>query len=1355
CSDADDCPEPAAYACVPFANSGSDLQNLCVPTGVCIDNDDDGFGFGPGCEDRDCDDDDPDTFPGADEVCDGVDNDCDGAEDDNPIDINSVCETGTPGACSTGTSFCVEGVLVCEQSQQSSPEICDNIDNDCDGLTDEDDDSEPLSEACYAGPVGTMDVGACRAGARICMDGRSTDCIGQVLPSAEVCDGLDNDCDGLTDEDNLDAGVLCDTGQDGVCARGIQRCTEQGQVVCEPLTPAEDEVCDGRDNDCDGEVDEDDGGEPLTQPCYDGPDGTLGIGQCASGLRTCDEGQFGACDDQTLPRSEVCDFLDNDCDGQRDEADEGSLAGGFPCIVPDVQGACAQGRTECTEAGSTCMPIFTASQEVCDGVDNDCDGVTDENEEGEPLTQPCYDGPEATLGMGVCVGGLQTCEEGQFSTCRDQVLPGPETCDTLDNNCNGEADENNPGGGARCDVPGQQGVCQLGAQTCSEGVLSCNQLVESSAEVCDGLDNDCDGATDERADGQPLRETCYDGPEGTAGVGICRSGSRTCVDGEVGTCEGQQLPGLVELCNGDDDDCDGEVDEDNIDTGALCTTDLDGACQVAIQGTQVCTAEGTIVCEPLTPPSAEVCDGLDNDCDGLVDEGPDGQPLEESCYDGPEGTLGVGACTSGTRVCEDGRLSACRNQVRPRLELCDGLDNDCDRATDEGNPEGGINCDTGLEGVCSLGVQECLPGGQLNCVQQINASDSEVCDGLDNDCDGAVDEDDDGQPLAVPCYEGPEGTEGVGACRGGNRVCTNGEFSACSGQQLPSAEVCDGIDNNCNNSADEGNPGGGIACDTGDDGICAAGMTQCMGDRVACMPVSTSQPELCDGLDNDCNGVVDNGFGALGETCEVSQGICRRVGVLVCDSDPTAPAVCSATPGPANPAGETCDFNDDDCDGDVDEGFVNGDGVYDQVTDCGSCGLNCNNQWPGGPALFNVAPVCRVLGNSAACDFNCTGGYVDVDGIPDNGCEFLPDPDAIYVATPANGGNDAGSCGAYNSPCATIGRGLTRANAASRGKVNVSDGLYRENVALLNGIDLLGGFNAQSWNRDPTVNVTIIRGTTTSPTSPDRIAVTASGITQSTELSGFTINAENAAAGGNSIGVYLLNSDGDLAVRDNIIFAGQGGNGSLGTPGPNGLNGVTGSTGGTSQLRSNCSATLSGGTGGSRTCSNGTTTAGGRGGNSECPVHLTRNGAGANGVNAPGPLGDGGAGGLGAGHFVSLLDGQDQSQIGCYISPGLPIDALPGNPGEAGEDGTGGSGAADSDGQFSTATGQWRGASGGGGSSGDNGGGGGGGGAAAGIDGTPTNDDYTYGARGGGGGSGGCGAEEGQGGGAGGGSFSV
>ncbi len=108
------------------------------------------------------------------------------------------------------------------------------------------------------------------------------------------------------------------------------------------------------------------------------------------------------------------------------------------------------------------------------------------------------------------------------------------------------------------------------------------------------------------------------------------------------------------------------------------------------------------------------------------------------CYSGPNGTQNVGQCVSGQAVCSDGLWSACMGEVAPSMEVCDGVDNDCNGQTDEGNLGGGGGCSTGQPGVCASGTSTCV-GGSLVC-QATQPPGQEICgDGLDNDCNGAVD----------------------------------------------------------------------------------------------------------------------------------------------------------------------------------------------------------------------------------------------------------------------------------------------------------------------------------------------------------------------------------------------------------------------------------------------------------------------------------------------------------------------------------------------------------------------------------------------------------------------------------------
>jgi hypothetical protein len=165
---------------------------------------------------------------------------------------------------------------------------------------------------CYLGPIETAGVGICHVGRSVCEDEVLVECRDQVLPEEEVCDNIDNDCNGRID-DGLPANGRCGHTT-GACVAGIIKCVA-GSWDCVGYVGPEDEVCDGIDNDCDGVADE------LGQMgyCYDGdPNDLVSGGDCHAGLILCIDGAE-QCHNQKLPTHETCDGIDNDCNGLIDD----------------------------------------------------------------------------------------------------------------------------------------------------------------------------------------------------------------------------------------------------------------------------------------------------------------------------------------------------------------------------------------------------------------------------------------------------------------------------------------------------------------------------------------------------------------------------------------------------------------------------------------------------------------------------------------------------------------------------------------------------------------------------------------------------------------------------------------------------------------------------------------------------------------------------------------------------------------------------------------------------------------------------------------------------------------------------
>jgi hypothetical protein len=493
----------------------------------------------------------------------------------------------------------------------------------------------------------------------------------------------------------------------------------------------------------------DQGGHCVTDGVYEGS-------FCAT---TCGEG--GSC-----PDGYSCESVEN---GEETydvcRPDSGECGCGIWAIIESASTQCGEencyAERTCTVTGLTDCPALTPEDEICDGIDNNCNGSTDDG-----LTPPLAD-----LQLGICAEAVQVCDgaNGWIEPTYGADYETTETiCDALDNDCDGEADN-----GLTPPLAGnQEGVCNGEIQVCTgaegwvEPDYTLNSEYEETEGFCDGLDNDCDGAVDD--DLVP--------PLGSLFEGVCSTVTQTC----EGT-EGWQDPEYANLittyqeteslCDGLDNDCDAQTDEELVAPEA---NNQNGICagQVQVCGADAGWLEPDYAAITNYEATESTCDGLDNDCDGAIDNDLT-PPLNDSQF---------GLCVDSLKTC-DGEAGwvndfSAVTGYEATEATCDGLDNDCDDSVDE--DLGTISCGAG---VCTNSVPACTDGVVPECTP-LEASSTEICDGLDNDCDGTTDDEigldtgtcsqcgSSGSSVSVSAGSDPHGDcGGSNTCNGGGSCC--------------------------------------------------------------------------------------------------------------------------------------------------------------------------------------------------------------------------------------------------------------------------------------------------------------------------------------------------------------------------------------------------------------------------------------------------------------------------------------------------------------------------------------------------------------------------------------------------------
>ena len=1046
-----------------------------------FDADKDGYGG-----EEDCNDNNLAIHPGAPEICDGIDNNCDGNidegvestyyldEDEDDFGNPEITEIG----CWPSDGYVAIGTDCDDQDGEIFPgaqEVCDEVDNDCNGEIDED-----LGDVWYQ-DLDLDGYGDINSELQTCnppegyieRGGDCDDSAELVFPGAvEECDEIDNNCNGEIDETGSTL-WYADVDSDGYGDPTVfvESCVAlegyiDNNLDCDDIdsnrNPDIIEICDQIDNNCNGILDENatDGATWYQDSDMDGyGDAAYSVLSCtqpigyANNPDDCDDSRF----ESSPVALEFCNGIDDDCDGVPDDSDVVDFQVYFQDADGDSFGdpltpiqACSQGsgmvgnNQDCDDFDASVFPYAT---EVCNGIDDNCNTVIDEGAIGLGLYYQDNDGD----GYGSSISQLACAGAAGFSTqngdCDDtdaNINPAiTEVCDFADNDCDGVIDENFPISAWYPDADGdnyganssllyhcQQPVGYVAVDgDCDDTVASINPL---GIEVCNGADDDCDGGIDET-----IPTTIWYQDNDGDNYGASNVVSYNCQQpaGYVsagGDCDDSNAslhPGLTEICNGLDDNCDGGIDEgiavsawyqDNDGDSFGSNSFLDYDCQQPVgyvsAGGDCDDSDSTI-----NPNATEICNSADDDCDGSIDEG----FSVSAWYEDSDGDS-FGSNTSVSYDCQqaagyvsvNGDCDDTDSTINPNAtEICNSADDDCDGGIDEGfsvsawyvDADGdsfGSNSSVSYD--CQQAAGYVSANGDCNDADStINPNATEICNSADDDCDGSIDEGFSVSPWYVDSDSdnfGANTTVSYDCQQPAGYVAANGDCDDSDAAVNPNAtEVCNGEDDDCDGGIDDG-----IAVsvwyidadsDTyGNSGIVSynclqpAGYVATTGDcddsDATTNPDST---EVCNAIDDDCDGgideliptqvwYIDNDGDGFGNAALSTYNCLQPAGYVSNDSD------CDDSDAAINPNGtEICNGLDDDCDNSADAGHLG----MDMICIVDTC-LDILNGHPNAVDGQYLLDVPSSGPEWVECDMGSFGGgwtqvFVDDMSPPDSG----------------------------------------------------------------------------------------------------------------------------------------------------------------------------------------------------------------------------------------------------------------------------------------------------------------------------------------------------------------------------------